>query len=243
MDKLNISKKVGGFSEQDGTIDFYSRISCLINKTSKVLDLGAGRAAWFEDDKCEYRRNLRLLKGKSAEITACDVDKAVLLNKSVDKVLLMHNNFIPAEDNYFDLIIADFVLEHIDNVSDFASEIDRVLKPGGWFTARTPHKYNIVAIFARIIKNKYHKKFLKYIQPDREEIDVFPTYYKINTLKKISKIFPNYLNKNFIYRGEPSYFFGSKIFFYFLKILFRYLSDVFVGNLFIFMKKNENIEK
>lgn len=36
---------VGGFSENDGTIDFYLRINSLIDETSVVLDLGAGRAS------------------------------------------------------------------------------------------------------------------------------------------------------------------------------------------------------
>tara|TARA_B100000886_G_C20346676_1_gene458984 strand:+ start:244 stop:963 length:720 start_codon:yes stop_codon:yes gene_type:complete len=231
------SQRVGGFSEQDGTIDFYSRISCLIDENSIVLDLGAGRASWNED-KCFYRRNLRLLKGKVAEVIACDVDEAVLLNNTADKVLLMKNNHIPVLNESIDLVIADFVLEHVKETSEFACEINRVLKPGGWFTARTPHKNNVVAIFARIIKNKFHKQFLKYIQPDRKEIDIFPTYYKVNTLRKISKLFPSYLNKSFIYRGEPSYYFGSKIIFSLLKFFYRFLSDILVGNLFIFIKKN-----
>ena len=36
------SGKIGGYSETDGTIDFYSRINCLINQESIVLDFGAG---------------------------------------------------------------------------------------------------------------------------------------------------------------------------------------------------------
>ena len=230
------NNRVGGFSEQDGTIDFYSRISCLIDKNSRVLDLGAGRAAWFEDE-CKYRRDLRFLKGKVKEVIACDVDKEVLSNKTADKILLMKNNIIPAENECFDLVIADFVLEHIENVPGFIDEINRVLKPGGWFSARTPHEFNLVAIFARIIKNKYHAKFLNFIQPDRKEKDIFPTYYRLNTLRKISKLFPHYLNKSFIYRGEPSYFFGSRLIFFILKFVFRFLDDTLIGNLFIFIRK------
>ena len=51
---FNPSKNmVGGFTDNDGTIDFYLRVNSLINKDSIVLDLGAGRAAWYEDDKCQ----------------------------------------------------------------------------------------------------------------------------------------------------------------------------------------------
>lgn len=58
------SKMVGGFTDNDGTIDFYLRVNSLVSKDQTVLDLGAGRAAWFEDDKCDTRRSIRLLKGK-----------------------------------------------------------------------------------------------------------------------------------------------------------------------------------
>ena len=41
---------VGGFSPNDGTIGFYLRVNSIVERDSVVLDLGAGRAAWFNDD-------------------------------------------------------------------------------------------------------------------------------------------------------------------------------------------------
>ena len=41
----------GGFSTNDGTIDFYLRIRTLVNKNKKVVDLGAGEGRWFNDKK------------------------------------------------------------------------------------------------------------------------------------------------------------------------------------------------
>ena len=73
------ANKVGGFSENDGTIDFYSRINCLINDDSVVLDYGAGRGSWAEDENV-FRKKTRNLKGKVKKVYACDVDKAVDLN-------------------------------------------------------------------------------------------------------------------------------------------------------------------
>ena len=55
------AKKIGGYSENDGTIDFYSRINCLVNDDSIVLDFGAGRGAWAEDEIL-FRKNIRNLK-------------------------------------------------------------------------------------------------------------------------------------------------------------------------------------
>ena len=73
MNKFNPNaNKIGGFSENDGTIDFYARINCLINKDSLVLDFGAGRGAWAED-KSLFRKRTRSLKGKVKKFYACDI--------------------------------------------------------------------------------------------------------------------------------------------------------------------------
>ena len=64
MNNFNPStNRIGGFTEHDGTIDFYSRINCLINKDYFVLDFGAGRGSWSED-KSLFRKQTRSLRGK-----------------------------------------------------------------------------------------------------------------------------------------------------------------------------------
>lgn len=41
--------EVGGFTSIDGTIEFYTRISALLNPSMTVLDFGAGRGAALTD--------------------------------------------------------------------------------------------------------------------------------------------------------------------------------------------------
>lgn len=227
----------GGYSTNDGTIDFYGRINGLITPSMVVLDIGAGRAAWFEDDPSEYRKAVRLLKGKVAKVIAIDVDEAVLDNKASDENIVMVGGKIPLPDQSVDLIVSDYVLEHVVNPDEFRAEIDRVLRPGGWFCARTPHKYHFVSIMARIISNSRHSRVLNFAQPERKEIDVFPTAYKLNTMGQIRDSFKGYHNKTYIFRSDPSYFFGSKLFFQFLKITNPFVPSVFCGNLFVFLQK------
>ena len=80
---------VGGFTANDGTIDFYLRVNSLIDDQSIVLDLGAGRAAWFEEDTCITRKQIRLLTGKAKEVIAADVDPAVMTNRASDRQLVI----------------------------------------------------------------------------------------------------------------------------------------------------------
>lgn len=228
---------VGGFTDNDGTIDFYLRINSLIDDTSVVLDLGAGRASWYEDDKCVTRREIRLLKGKVKQLIAADVDEVVLSNRSSDKQILINDGKLDVEPNSVDLIVADYVLEHIDNPREFFTQIDNCLKSGGWFCARTPHKYSYVAIISCLVKNTFHRKLLKFIQPERKEIDVFPTRYKLNQMKNIKSTFSHWANFSFIYRSEPAYYFGNRIIFKLQLLLHRIAPSFFCGNLFIFVKK------
>ena len=87
------------------------------------------------------------------------------------------------------------------------------------------------------MKNSLHKKFLKFIQPDRKEVDIFPTRYKLNKLHDIKKIFNNWENKTFIYRSEPSYYFGNKYVFLLQSAIHRILPAFVSGNLFVFVRK------
>ena len=230
-------KMVGGFTENDGTIDFYLRINSLINDNSVVLDLGAGRASWYEDDKCITRRNIRLLKGKVKQLIAADVDEVVLSNRSSDKQIVINDGKLDLELNSVDLIVADYVLEHIDNPKEFFVQIDNCLKSGGWFCARTPHKYSYVAIIASMVKNTFHSKLLKSLQPERKEIDVFPTRYKLNRMKDIKFTFSNWDQYSFVYCAEPAYYFGNRFVFVLQSLLHRIMPSFACGNLFVFVKK------
>ena len=120
------SEMLGNYTEYDGTIRFYTRISRLINSDSAVLDFGAGRARWFYDDDCQYRREIRDIKKIVKEFIAADIDPEVLNNPTTTKNLLIKENKIDLADGSIDLIIADYVLEHVENPTHFYNEVDRL---------------------------------------------------------------------------------------------------------------------
>ena len=62
----------------------------------------------------------------------------------------MNVNKVNCPNEYFDVIVADYVLEHIEDTKEFFLEINRLLKPGGWLCARTPHKFNFFHIALQI---------------------------------------------------------------------------------------------
>jgi len=230
------SKFIGGFTPTDGTIEFYARIKALIRPEYRVLDLGAGRAEWFEDDNCAYRRDIRLLKGRVAEVIAVDVDDAVLKNRTSDRNLVIKDK-IPLPDESVDVIIADYVLEHVVDPTAFADEVHRLLRPGGIFCARTPHKYNYVSIGARLFKNKNHIRLLRRLQPSRKPEDIFPTAYKLNTLRDIRAFFSQFDDQSYVIRSDPAYFGGSSTMFGLLECLHHFAPRWFSGNVLVFMRR------
>jgi SAM-dependent methyltransferase len=233
---------VGGFLPNDGTIDFYLRVNSLARKSHTLLDLGAGRAEWYEDEQCETRKSIRLMTGKVATVVAADVDDAVLFNRASDKQIIMKDGVIPLGDSSVDLVVADYVLEHVEEPEKFAAEVSRVLKAGGWFCARTPHYWNYVSVAARLIRNSMHSKVLSQVQPGRKSIDVFPTSYKLNKVKSIREQFPGFDDQSFVFRASPSYFAGSRLAYTFLASIHRFMPPQCCGNIFAFLRKRENVQ-
>lgn len=49
---------------------------------------------------------------------------------------------IPLEDNRFDVVFCNHVLEHVDDAMQCMKEIFRVMKPGGWAILQVPQDFN-----------------------------------------------------------------------------------------------------
>jgi SAM-dependent methyltransferase len=206
----------------------------------RILDLGAGRGAWTED-KAAARRETRMLKGKVAEVVGCDIDPAVLDNPSVDRAVVSKpEEPLPFPDEHFDLIVADYVLEHVDDPASFVAEVKRVLKPGGWFCARTPNRWGYISILTRLIRNASHKRILRWAQPDRQEVDVFPTRFRMNSLGAVERHFasPEFTHCSYHYQAEPAYHFNSRVVFALMRVIDGLLPPVLHANLFVFVRRN-----
>jgi SAM-dependent methyltransferase len=237
---LPFKDHLGGFSPNDGTIDFYLRINTLANLGAVYLDYGAGRGGWFEDGTNPSLRALRHMQGKFAEVIVADIDPVVLENRSADRTIQMQPDHVPLESSSVDVIVADYVVEHVEDPKAFGSEIDRLLKPGGWFCARTPHKAHYIALAERLMTGKMESVILSRAQPGRKEMDVFEKQYKMNTLRDIRAAFPGWTDRSFCRRCDPAYYFGRRSVFVVTDFVHRVMPAEFSGNLFVFLQKPTN---
>ncbi|HEX7738251.1 MAG TPA: methyltransferase domain-containing protein [Marmoricola sp.] len=202
----------GGFSRRDGFIEFYLRVNALLTPESHVLDFGAGRGVWADPGELAPTHvQLRSFHERVAEVVGIDPDPIVAENPTLARgIVVAPGESLPFDDESFDLVLADYVLEHVDHedAPQVAAEITRVLKPGGWFAARTPYKWGMIALAARAVPNRLHSKLLERLQPGRQERDVFPTRYAMNTRRDLRRLFPDATHRRYLYNhtSEPTYF-------------------------------------
>ncbi len=229
-----------GFDRQDGTVLFFNYVNSLCSAQAVVLDYGAGRGEYFEDDRCDYRRNLRVLRGKVAKVVGVDVDDAIFSNKAVDETHLIEPNApMPFGDASLDLILADWVFEHIPDPRAMVAEFKRVLKPGGYVCARTPNKFGYIALGARLIPESLHGSVLNIVQPARKEIDVFPKFYRMNTKCDLAEAFDadDFELLTFCADPSPSYAGESAILLHMFRVLHLIVPEPMKSVRLVFARK------
>lgn len=208
VDKLFPETRFGGFSPVDGTIAFYLRVNSLLKPSDIVLDVGCGRGA-YKEDPVRIRKELRILRGKVKRVIGLDPDPQAASNPFLDEFILLENpnDKWPVTEGAVDLVISDWTLEHVEKPALFFSEICRVLRPGGFFCARTTNSWGYVAVFSRIIPEPYHVRLLRRLQPKREVQDIFPTRYRCNSIPLLKKYLSNYGFDGVVigYPGLPAY--------------------------------------
>lgn len=238
-DRLYPEARFGGFSRVDGTVAFYSRVRALLGPEDRVLDVGCGRGK-SEEARVEIHRELRNLRGDCAEVVGIDVDPNASVNPTLDTFRLIEDlDRWPVEDASFDLVLSDFVLEHVADPEAFLKELSRVLKPGGYFCARTPNRLGYVALVAQVVPNRYHARVVGDVQSGRDEVDVFPTHYKMNRVGTLRRQFDAHGFDVEVIRheAEPSYFAFSNWAYRLGALLHRALPGPMQNKLFIFAQK------
>ncbi len=170
----------------------------LVRKDSTVLDAGCGNGNYIID---ENRKRIKKAIGidLSPEFTSKNI--------CLDKIFFGDLRSLPFTDESFDAVVSLWVLEHIQTPEKVFSEIYRVLKRKGYFFFATPYKYYLPLFLLQSFLNfKSLKNFLNKKIFDREPEDVFETFYKANTLKKIQDLSSGLFEiKTLQLNPDPSY--------------------------------------
>jgi SAM-dependent methyltransferase len=152
---------------------FRKQISEVLRNEDHLLDLGAGAGIVAQMN----------FRGQAARVCGIDPDARVCFNPYLDEGKVAVGEDIPYEDAAFDVVIADNVLEHLERPQQVFREVTRVLKPGGFFLAKTPNKHHYMPLIARLTPLRFHQ-FVNRMR-GRENVDTFPTRYRVNTPREI----------------------------------------------------------
>lgn len=230
--------KFGGYTHVDTAIAFFSRVNSLVKPDGVVLDVGCGRGA-YDDDTIPYRRDLRIMRGKAKKVIGIDVDPAGESNPHIDEFHLIDDQKWPVSERSVDLIVCDFVMEHLEEPDIFYKEAHRVLKAGGFVCVRTPNKWSYVAVIARIVPNSLHSKVVSKVQSSRKVVDVFPTHYRCNTKRAMINSMRSAGFDPSVLRHEPDprYFSFSNVLYVFAVLVSKATPPLFRTSLFGFGRK------
>jgi SAM-dependent methyltransferase len=230
--------QVVSFIHREVPFVFFSMLNELVLPHHVVLDFGAGRGR-LSEAKGRHLRSMVTFKGRVASVIGVDVDDAVLGNPLLDEAYVIKSDGrIPLPDNSVDVIFSVSVFEHLGDPKIIADEFTRVLKPGGWVCAATPNKWGYIAFGSRLVPNALHAKALSFIEP-RTAQDVFPTHYRLNSLRDVRRYFPDseFENYSFEFNGQPSYNFGRALIARLWLLYMALTPRMFAQSLMIFVRK------
>jgi SAM-dependent methyltransferase len=232
--------RFGGFSRVDGTVIFFTRVQALLHGARIVVDVGCGRGT-RQEDVCAFRRELADLRSGDRTVIGFDVSAAGQNNPFIDVFhRIDERETWPLEDGSADAIVSDFVLEHLSEPRFFFAEVCRILRPGGYFCARTTNKWGYVAIVSRLLPRARHARVLSILQKSRKEEDIFPTFYRCNTISSIRGFLNSVRMESVVLpiESEPNYFTFSRALYRCSVFFHRIIPDRFKSTLLVFARKN-----
>jgi SAM-dependent methyltransferase len=144
-------------------------------------------------------------------VTAIDLDQEALErygrtfagNKSALNANLEQ---LPLESGTFDVVIAELVLEHLQNPKAVFKEIARILAPGGRFIFVTPNRWGIYALLSSIIPFTLRRMVAEQVY-NRKLDDMFPTLYRVNTIGDVRRACGLHLEVEQLYMWDNFPFF------------------------------------
>lgn len=167
-----------------------------------LLDIGTGNGEIA---------NFFATKGNT--VYSVDVQKLVKDENILFNFVYVQDEQLPFEDNYFDIVLSNHVIEHIGNANEHLSEIHRVMKRGGVCYFATPNRNFPKEVHTKTILLHYfpYRIFwilLRFIHKYQEPIKLL-TYGRMKKLfKKSGFKYEDYTMK--IINNPAKYYIKSK---------------------------------
>jgi SAM-dependent methyltransferase len=164
--------------EPCSTEAFHKDIARMLPNSGRMLNLGCGNNSSLAGFRTPQR-----------EVWGADLHEHPQLCHPEWFRLLDPGLAIPFPAGTIDLVVCEWVLEHVVTPTGFLQEVQRVLRPGGWLAAHTISAQHYVTWVRRILDILPHAAVQKLVYRlyGREEHDTFPTYYRLNTVPQLQR--------------------------------------------------------
>lgn len=125
------------FLQEDRTLKMYKELSPILscNKKLNVLDVGSGDGTLINFLQSKFPQHIYF---------GCDISKEAIQKNKKEKPSISwkrvdFNYHVPFNKNFFDVIIAGEIIEHLYNTDNFFREIRRILNRDGILLLTTPN--------------------------------------------------------------------------------------------------------
>lgn len=154
---------------------FYAWVRSALAPSDVLLDAGAGPG--------DATRSLR---GSAARVCGIDVDPAVLANPNLDEARVVTGCAWPYPNAAFDVVLSDYVLEHLDRPAAYLAEARRVLKPGGHLFFRTVNALHPGVLVGRWLPLATWARLIRWLSAAGPAApDPYPTFWRANTPARV----------------------------------------------------------
>ena len=161
---------------------YEAALASLVTEATDWLDVGCGWQLLPQNP-----RLARLLAARCRSIAGVDPDASIQRNPLLEEKHQCRLEDLNTDRRY-DLISLRMVAEHIANPDEAVAALGRLTTEGGLVVVYTVHKWapvSLAAVATPIWVHHIAKRFLWRTDPS----DTFPTLFKLNTRKTLTRIF------------------------------------------------------
>jgi len=126
----------------------------------------------------------------STLVVGADPTDAVASNPWIDQAVLCVGDQLPFVDATFDICVMRWVVEHLAEPETTFRETARVLAARGRLLILTSNLFFFGYLVAALVPNRLHPWLVR-LTTGREERDVFPTFYRANTPRRVRQLLHN----------------------------------------------------
>lgn len=158
-----------------------------LGPATRWLDIGCGRRlfpAWLpgaEQAQAALASRLNCIFGLDPDLPS------LLDNHFVRHRVQGDSSSLPFANESFDLVTANMVIEHVARPEALLAEAFRVLAVRGVLLFHTPNAFSYATLLARLVPSPLKIALVGFFEGRNQE-DVFPTLYRMNTPRRVRRL-------------------------------------------------------